>query len=217
VNLPGEHLYSNNTQPYFRAPHIYLAMPTRFITERGWESGHDASITNATDVLFMSQRAGQVKYDRPFKSAWIKPGLRESGWGNRENFLAQGLMPTSDQEISLYHRNGDRYTIRTDGFVSARAGHETGELITDPITFTGSELLLNVSTSAAGDARVEVLDRGGKPIEGFTLDDCVPIVDDEIEVAVQWTGGQSLSDLAGQPIRLRFVITECDLYAYRFR
>lgn len=217
VNLDGEHLYSNNTKPYFRAPHIYLAMPTRFITERGWESGHDASVKNATDVMFMSQRAGQVKYDRPFEAAWIKPGLDEKQWGNRANFLANNIVPTSDEEISIYHRSGHRYTIRTDGFVSATAGAEPGELVTKPITFDGKELVLNVSTSAAGDARVELLDSGGKPIEGFTADDCVPMVGDAIKMPVQWTGGKELAELAGQPVRLRFVLHECDLFSYRFR
>lgn len=217
INLEAEHLYSNNTKPYFRAPHIYLAMPTRFITERGWESGHDASVKNATDIMFASQRAGKVKYDRPFEAAWIKPGLDEKQFGNRANFLANNIVPTSDEEISIYHRSGHRYTIRTDGFVSATAGAEPGELVTKPVTFEGKELVLNVSTSAAGDARVELLDARGRPIEGFTAEDCVPIVADAIETPVQWTGGKDLSALAGEPIRLRFVLHECDLFSYRFR
>ena len=37
VNLPGEQLYTNQTHPYFRAPHIYIAPMMRFTLgmERG--------------------------------------------------------------------------------------------------------------------------------------------------------------------------------------
>ena len=48
-NLADEHLYVSGTHPYFRAPHIYIALPTRFVPERG----------NSTDILFMNSRADQ--------------------------------------------------------------------------------------------------------------------------------------------------------------
>ena len=53
-NLAGEHLYTSGTHPYFRAPHIYLALPTRFVPERG----------SSTDILFMSSRAGDRREPR---------------------------------------------------------------------------------------------------------------------------------------------------------
>jgi hypothetical protein len=33
-DTPIEHLYTNQTQPYFRAPHIYIALPMRFLPGR---------------------------------------------------------------------------------------------------------------------------------------------------------------------------------------
>jgi len=30
-NLPGEHLYTSQTHPYFRAPHLYIALPTEIL------------------------------------------------------------------------------------------------------------------------------------------------------------------------------------------
>lgn len=69
VNLPGEHLYTSCTQPYFRAPHLYIAMPTRFMDKRG----------AATDILFMSTRGGG-SYDRTFTQSFIRPGLSKDGW-----------------------------------------------------------------------------------------------------------------------------------------
>ena len=59
VDSPDEHLYTNQIQPYYRAPHILMGFPMRY-TEREWseplldlpglEERHDAraSRTRAT-------------------------------------------------------------------------------------------------------------------------------------------------------------------------
>lgn len=39
---------------------------------------------------------------------------------------------------------------------------------------------------------------------------------DKIDQPVTWTGGRSLSALAGTPVRLRFVMRDADLYAIEF-
>ena len=85
--------------------------------------------------------------------------------------------------------------------------------VTKPLTFTGSKLSLNIASR--GPTRVELQDAGGKPLPGFALDDCTAIVGDQIEQTVSWKGG-SLSALAGQPVRLRFVLREADLYSFQF-
>ena len=65
-NLPGEHLYTNQTHPYFRAPHIYIALPTRVVPGRGNAPTYDANDVNATDILLMTSRAGSATYERTF-------------------------------------------------------------------------------------------------------------------------------------------------------
>ena len=215
-NLPGEHLYTTMTHPYFRAPHIYIALPTRYVPGRGDSPAYDKKDVNATDLLFMSTRAGSIRYDRPFTEAFIRPGLDPARWHNRSNYAALGVQPTGPAEMSIYHRSGDRYVLRTDGFISVHAGAKPGELLTKPILFTGSELVLNFSTSAAGGVQVEILKAGGAPIPGFTLADCEVAYGDTIEHGVKWKGGD-LKALAGQPVQLRFVLNESDVYSYRFR
>jgi hypothetical protein len=221
-NLPGEHLYTTQTHPYFRAPHIYIAMPTRFVPGRNDAVEFDVKNpkvkdANVTDVMFMTMRAGATKYDRLFPEAFIRPGLDPSTWTNRANYVALSVVPTGPDEMSIYHRNGHRYVLRTDGFVSATAGAKTGELLTKPIVFTGGRLTLNYSTTARGGIRVEVQDESGNPIPGFSLAECLEIIGDKIERDVAWTGGGTLASLAGKPVRLRFVMTETDLYSYRFQ
>ena len=215
-NLPGEHLYTNQTHPYFRAPHIYIALPTRFVPGRGNAPDYDVKDVNATDILLMSTRAGSTTYDRIFNEAFIRPGLDAARWRNRSNYVALNVVPTGPNEMSIYHRSGDRFVLRTDGFVSVHAGPDEGELLTKPMKFGGSELHLNFSTSAAGSIRLEILNPDGTRIPGYTAADCVPIYGDEIDRVVRWRGKRDLTSLAGQPVRLRFVMSECDLYSLRF-
>jgi hypothetical protein len=216
-NLAGEHLYTNQTQPYFRAPHIYIATPTRFVPDRGDAPGYDRKDVNATDILFMSTRAGSAKYDRVFTEAFIRPGLDAERWRNRSNYVALNVVPTGPTEMSIYHRSGNRYVLRTDGFVSVNAGSQPGELITHPLIFSGKKLHLNLSTSAVGLVQVEMQDDSGKPIPGFTLEDCPIAYGDGIDLAVQWKNGRDLTSLAGKPVKIRFLMKECDLFSFQFQ
>lgn len=215
-NRPGEHLYTNQTHPYFRAPHIYIALPTRFVPGRGDAPNYDQKDVNATDILLMSTRAGSTNYDREFTEAFIRPGLESDRWKNRSNYVALNVVPTGPNEMSIYHRSGDRYVLRTDGFVSVHTGSSEGELVTKPLTFSGGTLHLNVSTSAAGSLRVEIQQTDGRPCEQFALENCDPVFGDEIDRIVRWSGDPDLSVLANRPVRLRLVMQECDLYSLRF-
>ena len=205
ANLPKEHLYTSCTQPYFRAPHIYVATPTRFMDKRG----------AATDILFMSTRGGS-KYDREFTQSFIRPGIGKDGWADRANYAAIGIHQTGDAEMSLFLTGGRRYTLRLDGFVSVNAPLAGGEFITKPITFAGGKLEINYSTSAAGQMRVEIQDADGKPMPCFALEDCEPIWGDHIARIVKWKSGSDVSALASKPVRLRFEMSDADLYAVKF-
>jgi hypothetical protein len=216
-NLPGEHLYTSQTHPYFRAPHVYIALPTRYTAGQLGEQKTDPML-GSTDILFMTSRAGSTAFDRLFTEAFIRPGLDPKRWASRGNYVALNVVPTGDAEMSIYHaRSGHRYTLRTDGFVSVRAGAAQGELSTRPLRFAGGELVVNFSTSAAGSVRVEIQDPGGAPLPGFALASCPPIVGDAIERVVRWSGKADLHAMAGKPVRLRFVMQEADLFSFRFR
>jgi hypothetical protein len=216
-NLPGEHLYTTQTHPYFRAPHLYIALPTRYILNRGGDGNGAASERNATDILFMSTRAGSDHFDRPYTEAFIRPGLDPKRWDNRANYVALNVHPTGPAEMSIYHRSGDRYVLRTDGFVSAYAGSKTGRLLTKPFRFSGDTLELNASTSAAGQIQVEIQDSEGKAFPGFEFENSIPLFGDGIALKASWKNEVSLSSLKGKTVQLKFSLLECDLYSYRFK
>lgn len=197
----NEHLYTNCTQPYFRAPHIYLALPTRFGQE-------DTAIT---DILFMATRPRQTRYHRHFKEAFIRPGLGERGWNNRANYLTLGVHQTTPTHLSLFMFGGSHYRLRLDGFVSVHAGYERGEFITKPFEFSGERLEINFSTSGAGRIGIEL-----QTPDGDRLVKSVPLYGDEIGRVVKWVKSSTLRSHAGKPVRLRFVMNEADLYSIRF-
>ena len=108
-----------------------------------------------------------------------------------------------------------RAVLRLDGFVSADADYSGGQLTTRPILYEGERLELNADTFGGGCIQVELLDKGGKPIEGFTRNDSQPLYGNS--VAMRWNTGKSLGVLAGQAVRLRFIMQDCKLYAFQFR
>ena len=229
---PDEQLYTNATHPYFRAPHIYLAMPFRFMPGRRVLSDEQAKAINVhpkyaadcSDGVLMTSRGGNV-YERTFLESFIRPRIGWENWVSRTNMPALGIVPTGEQEMSIYvmcnyaQPTGHlkRYSLRLDGFASVQASYDGGEMRTKPLTFTGKQLQINFATSAAGDIRVELQDAVGKPIPGYTLADSRELVGNEIARVVTWKQGDNVSNLAGKPVRLRFVLKDADLYALRFR
>jgi hypothetical protein len=228
---PIEELYTNQTHPYFRAPHLYLAVAARFVPGRQAITDEEAKALrvargyhkDVSDAVLMTTRGGTV-YDRTFLSSFIRPGIGARNWVSRTNYPALGIVQTGPTEMSLYV-NQDyaqptahlrRYSMRLDGFASVRAPYEGGELITKPLTFAGDRLLVNFSTSAVGGIRVEIQDAAGKPVPGFTLADSVETIGNEIDRVVRWKSGPNLGKLAGRPVRLRFVMKDADLFALRF-
>jgi len=218
---PNEHLYTNAIRPYSRAPHICLGFPKRFVPSRNPTNHPGAGVS---DGVFMSSR-DRLSFRR-WPEAFLRPGPEEGRWVCRNNFFAWGMAELAPGELSLYATEGyyrgpasrlRRYTVRTDGFVSANAPLRGGELITKPIVFSGRELCINFSTSAAGNVRVEIQNSDGERFQGYRLVDCPEIYGDEIEQVVSWKRGSNVSELAGKPVRLRLVLRDADLYALRFR
>ncbi len=225
-DTPPEHLYTNAITPYFRAPHIYLGLPARFVPGRNQPLGKDG----ISDAVLISSRDGH-RFSRQFMEAFIRPGIDKGRWVSRNNFPAWGIVPTKSLEVpglvelSVYWTEHyytpkcrlRRGTLRLDGFASVHAAYTEGEFVTRPLTFAGKELVINYATSAAGSIRVEIQDAQGRPVPGFNLKTCPEIYGDDLSHTVVWKAGSHLSALAGQPVRLRFTMRDADLYSIQFR
>lgn len=231
-NAPPEHIYTNQTLAYYRAPHIYISLAARFMPGRRIVSSEVAAqlgvepgyFNDCSDNVLMTSRGG-AHYERCFMEAFVRPGIGLEHWTSRTNYPAWGLAPTGEHEMSFYiqHSYGqptarlDRYTLRVDGFASIRAGYDGGTFTTRPLLFKGDALYVNFSTSAAGGIRVALLDATGAPIPGFTGDDADELIGNMTDRIVRWNDNADVGALAGMPIRLRFIMKDADLYAVQFR
>ena len=148
-------------------------------------------------------------------------------WGNMQSI---GGVPLIVGDSLYFYCSGrrlndimwDSYTstglakLRRDGFVSMKAGKEEGMLMTEPLIFDGKYLFVNADVKGKkSQLSVEILDENGKPIEGFTKEDCLGLKkSDSTKSMIKWKNGQDLSSLANRPVRLKFYVKDGDLYSF---
>lgn len=147
---PMEHLYTNQTHPYFRAPHQYIGIAARFMPGRQVLSPAEAKrvgvdaryFGDISDTVLLTSRGGN-HYQRTFLESLVRPGIGLENWVSRTNYSALGIVPTGESEMSIYVQKNygqstahlQRYKIRTDGFASIASEYRGGEFLTRPLTF----------------------------------------------------------------------------------
>ncbi len=112
-------------------------------------------------------------------------------------------------------------TLRRDGFASvsdaAPAGaarlvsNARGTLTTRVVQFSGSHLFVNADIR--GSIKAEILDRGGRVIAPFSAARCDGTTGNGTRLALNWNGA-SLKELAGIPVRIRFLLDRAQLFAF---
>lgn len=187
-----------------------------------------------------------VAWHRPLgQDAWIETVPSAQGAFNTV-YACAGVVPTGDGEWSTYvgvnrklhnepvekKKKGAgsesglvRAAVREDGFVSL-SSRGRGGFWTVPFVLNSDSIGINARTLYSGSLRCQILssspgDVGSatrfiSPVEGYTFDDCQPIVGDHINTPLTWKGGADLSHLQGQTVRLRFDLYKADLFAIRF-
>ncbi len=170
----NEHLYTNQTTAYPRAPHLFMAFPKRFMPSRNPVLHRNSGVS---DIVFMTSRDGKL-FDR-WGEAFVRPGLQRERWVNRNNFVAWGIVetgsdvPGTPDELSFYsvegYYQGDscqirRYTLRPDGFVSITAPLSGGSLQTKTLTFSLPDA--GVPRTVQPDVPIPVRLETEKPIRG---------------------------------------------------
>lgn len=100
-------------------------------------------------------------------------------------------------------------TLRRDGFASMSG---SGELQTEPMRFKGKYFFVNADVR--GNLIVEIQDRNGNAIEGFSRTDCMAVTGDGTRLAVTWKNGKTLEGLENTTIRVKFYLADGDIYAF---
>jgi hypothetical protein len=235
----GTDIYITKAQKYPWAPDTYVAFPVVYFhyeldgpeartvllsPARGRGSGPlETQLSVSRDGL------NWRRYPRP---AYVGIG-KHHGRQVVTAYIAHGMVQRSD-EIWQYYFGETQYhsthqqdpagravyrlVQRLDGFVSLDSPYDREvRVTTKPLVFDGKRLVLNIDTEATGYAQVGLLDEQGRPIEGFSVDDCVYINGDFIAAQVEWLGrGKDLSQLAGRTVQLVFRMRGSKLYAMQF-
>ena len=183
----------------------------------------DLGLQKRNEICLGFSRDG-FHFSRPCHEPFLANNPVEGAW-NWGNMQSVGGVPIIVGDSLYFYCSGrrlnpimwDSYTstglamLRRDGFASMRAEGD-GTLTTEPVTFDGSHLFVNAS---ARRVAVEVLDRDGRPVDGFAVADCEALADvNSTRVEVRWRGGVSIGKLAGREVRLRFHVADGDLYSF---
>ena len=233
--------YCPQVVPYPEAEDAYFLFNTRYRSYEDWYLSEDMSQytpttvgvynVGAEDIELAASRDG-IAWERYERRPWIRDGL-EGSTDALGMYMTRGMHVQGD-EIWMYYigindpHTGnkdvqDRYVmtrvvLRKDGFTCVEAPYDGGEFTTPPMRFEGNSLKLNIDTSGIGLARVELQDAEGKPLPGFSLDDCDRIhAINKTKNVVTWAGKPDVSALAATPIRMRVELQfGTRLYSFRF-
>jgi len=230
-------LYTNVVNPYYRADHMFVGFPSRYVERKAWTPNFDQlpGVENrkkrmatspryglaVTDCVFMSSRDGR-KWKR-WDEAFMRPGPeRGNNWVYGDCYPALGMietpsdLPHASRELSMYAFDGHwgglpaqmrRYTLRIDGFVSCRAGWKPARVTLKPITFSGRRLSINFATSAAGSMVIR-LHAGDR-----TLTSC-ELFGDSLDRTVPFDG--DVAALSGKPVTMEIDMRDADIYSFCF-
>lgn len=185
-------------------------------------------IQKRNEILLGYSRDG-FHFSRPTHKPFLANNPVDGAW-NWGNMQSVGGVPLIVGDSLYFYCSGrqrnkimwDSYTstglarLRRDGFVSMRGGRKGGELVTEPIVFDGQYLFVNADVSQKGGRlAVEVLDKDGHVLPGFSRKDCVAMAGkDSTRQRITWKGNASLDTLAGQAVRLKFYLSSGDLFAF---
>ncbi|QQO09943.1 hypothetical protein [Breznakiella homolactica] len=230
-------LYDLNVTPY---ESIMLGM---FGIFRGPENNlcADLGIPKTIDLELGYSRDG-FHFSRPDRTPFLASSRKEGDWNRAYLHASGGLCLVMKDELYFYftgfsgispklgpHDEGGPgrmrrvmyagastglATLRRDGF-AAMASPTSGArtLLTRPLTFTGKYLFVNADCSC-GELRAEILDREGKIIPGFSREQCIAFTGDSTCMGISWVGRDSVQELAGKPVCIRFYLSEAKLYSF---
>lgn len=188
----------------------------------------DLGIQKRNEIGLGYSRDG-FHFSRPSHKPFMANDTTDGAW-NWGNMQSIGGVPLIVGDSLYFYCSGrrlndimwDSYTstglakLRRDGFVSMKAGKDEGVLITEPVVFDGDYLFVNADVAGKKSKFfVEVLDLDGNPIEGFEKSNCVGLKKtDSTKAEIVWKDNKNVASLKNQPVRLKFYLTDGDLYSF---
>jgi len=107
---------------------------------------------------------------------------------------------------------------RLDGFMSLNSNAiDEGVIETKPLIFDGTNLVLNANSSKHNAyILVELLYSNGNIIPGYSKNDCIPILTDDVNTVVSWGAGSDIGFLKNDEIKIKIYTRNSEIYALQF-
>lgn len=233
INNPREYKTEIYNMPVFAYEGLYLGLPTYFESSGripppfGNQDGTNSVKLVASRDLRAWTRVGDRAHFIPI--AEMGEGVLDTGQISAAShpILRGDELWFYYQAVDVRYRQGDVASrrdwyhgaiylakLRRDGFVSMRAGLETGLVETRAVNFEGGKLFINATIS--GQLKVEIFGPTGvAALDGWEKSKCTPVTGDQLKAEVVWPG-KDLAELKGKPVRLRFWLEKADLYSFWF-
>ena len=168
-------------------------------------------------------RDGQTWHrDRePFMDRNAQPGSwdRAMTWGDcflpveDDVFIYYGGYARGHKVERFKERQIGFARMKQDRFIARSATASGGTLRTPVVTMDAATMTVNANVK--GSLRAALLDPSGKPISGYSAEDCTSIHGDSLSHEIRWK--QPLAALRGRPLRLELNLADASLYALEVR
>jgi hypothetical protein len=217
---PENDLYNSACMRYPCAAHAYFIFTSRY--DHPSDKLHIQLATSRDGVNWQRpDRTAFVPTGGPndFDAGHLYMGLGHLRVGDELWHYYQSYTHTHNQQVPANVTGGGTYSrliVRLDRYIGAEAGADGGWFETLPLTFAGARLELNAQVRPGGTLRVGLLEGDGRPIAGYGVGECEPVLGDQLAATVRWAKGADLSGLAGRPISLRVEMLNASLYAFQF-
>ena len=84
---------------------------------------------------------------------------------------------------------------------------------TAPLRLSDTGLTINAEVESGGWIRAGLTDGNGNVVEGFGLDDGLPVVESGMACDLRWGKDRCLPDVSGESVRIVFELCRAKLYA----
>lgn len=217
--LPSEVLYTNCYTAIPGAPDLRLMFPSI------WNQASDATrlqMAASPDGKIWDWVPGGTLLDtgefQTFDGGCLfaSPNLIETGAGDY-------VLPYSGYRFPHKYPRGHAdfpprlgYAVWPKGRLIALEAAELGEFTTVAFVPPARRLKVNATTRRGGSIRIEVASIQRQVLPGRSFADCRPIIGDQCQSPVTWTGGEDLGIPPGDAIVLRFKLDQAKIFALDF-
>ena len=234
-------MYINSVMPYFRAPHVYIGFPSRYVIHKSWdpafdelcgrearraragEDGTNRLGVSVSDTLFMVSRDG---YDWiRYPDAFLRPGPEHpTNWVYGSVYFPNGLAqtpslhPGCDDELSFWCMENRFFTDLPPTL--SRYTIRMDGFVSRSSEYPSSRLVTKPLIFEGGELHVNMSTSAWGSVV-FRLRDAdgntagsAAMFGDSTDKRVVFDG--DISRFAGRPVTLECDMRDADLYSIRF-